>query len=225
KKPIIVLDPGHGGKDPGAIGKNRTLEKNVVLAVGKKVEALLKRKGYEVHMTRRTDKYLKLKDRSRFGQDKKADLFISIHADSNPNRSARGLSVYTLSEKATDQESAKLAERENAADLIGISGFENYDKNTQFILGEFGQNLAVQEGIILAELIVSAVKKADEEVKYLKTTHRSAPFAVLKSTVPSALAELGFLSNPVEEKLLGQDSHQTKLAEVIVKAVSKYSFA
>lgn len=223
KTPVIVLDPGHGGKDPGAIGRNRTLEKNIVLSVGKKLEAILKKKGYKVYMTRRTDKYLKLADRARFGEKKHADLFLSIHADSNPVRSARGLSVYTLSEKATDEEAAKLAKRENAADLIGISGFEHYDKNTQFILGQFGQDLAVQEAIIFAELIVSAVKKTG--IKYLKRTHRSAPFSVLRSTVPSALAELGFLSNPTEEKLLRQASHQNKLANLIAKAISKYSFS
>ncbi len=223
KTPIIVLDPGHGGKDPGAIGKNKTLEKHVVLSVAKKLEKILKTKGYKVYLTRRTDKYLKLRERSLFAQKKHADLFLSIHADSNPNRSAKGLSVYTLSDKATDEESRKLAQRENAADLIGFSGFEKYDKNVQFFLADIGQDLSVQEGIILAELIVENAKKSG--VNYLKRTHRSAPFAVLKSTVPSVLAELGFLTNRNEEMLLKQSYYQNKLAKTIANAISKYSFS
>lgn len=220
---FILIDPGHGGKDPGAIGKKKTLEKHVVLSVAKKLEKLLKAKGYKVYLTRRTDKYLKLRERSLFAQKKHADLFLSIHADSNPNRSAKGLSVYTLSNKASDEESRKLAQRENAADLIGFSGFEKYDKNVQFFLADIGQDLSVQEGIILAELIVENAKKSG--VNYLKRTHRSAPFAVLKSTVPSVLAELGFLTNKNEEILLKQSTYQNKLAKTIAKAISNYSFS
>ncbi|MHA1549962.1 MAG: N-acetylmuramoyl-L-alanine amidase [Alphaproteobacteria bacterium] len=225
KTPIIVIDPGHGGKDPGAIGRtSKTREKDIVLSVGKKLRDILKRKGYKVYMTRDTDKYLKLKERARYAQKKKADLFLSIHADSNPNRSAQGFSVYTLSEKATDEESRKLAQRENAADLIGISGLGDYSKDVRSILTDFAQRQSIEEGIILASLLVNSVKRTPN-VKSLTKTHRSAPFAVLKSTVPSVLAELGFLSNSREEKLLKQKGYQNTLAQTIAQAVSKYPFA
>ncbi|MHA1540683.1 MAG: N-acetylmuramoyl-L-alanine amidase [Alphaproteobacteria bacterium] len=223
KTPVIVLDPGHGGKDSGAIGKNRTYEKHIVLSVGKKLEKLLKKKGYKVYMTRRTDRYLKLQERAKIGEKRRADLFLSIHADSNPNRSAKGLSVYTLSEKASDEESRKLAKRENASDLIEISDF-NGNKDLKEIFSSFALNYSVQEGIILADLIVNSAKKS-KYIKTLRRTHRSAPFRVLRSTIPSALAELGFLSNASEEKLLNQNSHQNRLAKAMSDAVSKYLFS
>jgi len=166
--------------------------------------------------------YLKLKERAKIGEKRKADLFLSIHADSNPNRSAKGLSVYTLSEKASDDESRKLAKRENASDLIGIS-WSGGDKNLKAIFSDLAQDYSVQEGSIFAELLVASAKK--KYVKTLGRTHRSAPFRVLRSTVPSALAELGFLSNAYEEKLLNQKSHQDKLAKTLADAISKYSFS
>ncbi len=220
KRPVIVLDPGHGGKDSGAIGKNKTYEKNIVLSVGKKLEKLLKKKGYKVYMTRRSDRYLKLQERAEIGEKRKADLFLSIHADSNPNSSAKGLSVYTLSEKASDEETRKLAKRENASDLIGVS-WTGKNKNLKEIFSSFTQNYSIQEGSTFAELLISSAKRS-KYIKILRRSHRFAPFKVLKSTIPSALAELGFLSNASEERLLNQKSHQNRLAKVMSDAVSKY---
>lgn len=223
KKRTIVLDPGHGGKDPGAIGKNKTREKDIVLAVGRQLREILKKKGYNVYMTRDSDHYLKLHERSQFAQVKKADLFLSIHADSNPNAKAEGFSVYTLSDQATDAESRKLAQRENAADLIGFSELGNYSKDVRSILTDFAQRQSIEEGIVFASLLVNGVEK-ENNIKSLSKTHRSAPFAVLKSTVPSVLAELGFLSNSREEQLLKSSQYQLKLAETIAKTIDQYPF-
>ncbi len=223
KKKVIVIDPGHGGKDPGAIGKHQTYEKNIVLQTSKKLAEELKQMGFEVHLTRSTDVYLKLKERSRIAQQKHADLFLSIHADSHPKSKTKGLSVYTLSEKASDEESAYLAERENAADLIGISGFDGYAADVRDILGDMKQSMTKEQSIIFANLLVEEVE-SQKSITKLKEPKRSAPFMVLRSPIASALVEIGFISNPTEEKRLLTKSYQTQIAKSIAKSVNKYPF-
>ncbi|MBQ6012136.1 MAG: N-acetylmuramoyl-L-alanine amidase, partial [Alphaproteobacteria bacterium] len=143
-KHIIVIDPGHGGKDPGCMGKGGTKEKNVVLSVAKKLKSSLDAAGYKTYLTRSTDEFLKLADRAEFAEKKRADLFISLHANANPSRNIKGFSVYTLSEKASDEEAQKLAESENAADKIDVNGFEQFSKDIRVALSSLQQHAVAE---------------------------------------------------------------------------------
>lgn len=223
KKYVIVIDAGHGGKDPGCIGKNGTKEKTVVLSVAKKLKAKLDANGFVAHLTRSTDKYLKLAERAAIGERKHADLFLSLHANANPSRAMKGFSIYTLSEKASDEEAKKLAEAENAADKIGVEGFTEFEPNIRSALSALQQH-AVAE---MSEEYAQGCSKAFRSVKIEAQPGpgvRHAPFAVLRSTVPGALIELGHLSNASEEKLLVSASHQDKLVNAIMKSVKSYNF-
>lgn len=217
----VVIDAGHGGKDPGAIGRKRTREKDIVLLLAKNIRNQLKKeKNFKVIMTRDSDKFIKLKDRARVSDKNKADLFLSIHADSNRNKKARGLSVYTLSDKASDEEARRLAEKENAADLIGDNHFEEYDPVVKNILGELNQTIVKETSMEFADAIVREVKR-NRNIKLLSKPHRQAPFAVLKSSVPSVLIEAGFLSNSKEESLLNKLWYRTEVAGSIKNAIKK----
>lgn len=221
RKKIIVLDPGHGGKDPGAIGVyGKTYEKNITLAMGKELKNMLEKKGYTVYLTRSTDIFIPLRQRVRIAQKYKADLFMSIHADSALNRNAKGLSVYTLSEKASDKEAAALAERENKVDIIGGIDFSENSKEINDILISLSQTDSRNKSSKFATYIVNEMKKS---VKLVNDSHRFAGFAVLKAPdIPSALLEMGYLSNKAEEKLLKQSSYRKKLAASVTKAVDRY---
>ena len=220
---IIVIDAGHGGKDPGCIGKGGTQEKTVVLSVAKKLKNKLDANGFKTFLTRSSDVYLKLAERAEIAEKKKADLFISLHANANPSRDMKGFSIYTLSEKASDEEAQKLAESENAADKIDVNGFEQFSKDIRVALSSLQQH-AVAE---LSEEYANSCAKCFNNAKIEQQRGpavRHAPFAVLRSTVPGALIELGHLSNKNEEKLLRTDAHQTKLVDAIVKSVKSYDF-
>ena len=224
KKPrqkIIVLDPGHGGKDPGAIGAyGKTYEKNITLAMGKELKAILEKKGYTVYLTRSTDIFIPLRQRVKITQKHKADLFMSIHADSAVNRNAKGLSVYTLSETASDKEAAALAERENKVDIIGGVDFSENSREINDILISLSQTDSRNKSSKFASYIVSEMSKS---VKLINDTHRFAGFAVLKAPdIPSALLEMGYLSNRNEESLLKQKSYRAKLATSVSQAIDKY---
>ena len=223
KKYVIVIDAGHGGKDPGCIGKNGTKEKTVVLSVARKLRNQLDSNGFKTYLTRGDDTYLKLAERAAIAEKRKADLFISLHANANPNRDMRGFSVYTLSEKASDEEAKKLAEAENAADKIGVEGFTDFEPNIRSALSALQQH-AVAE---MSEEYAGGASRAFRNAKIEQQRGpdvRHAPFAVLSSTVPGALIELGHLSNAGEEKLLKSDAHQNKLVAAIVKSVKNYNF-
>lgn len=218
-KKIIVIDAGHGGKDPGAIGIGGTKEKNIVLSMAKQLRDILKKNSnYKVIMTRDTDIFLPLAERSYIAEKNNADLFISIHADSSPKKTTKGFSIYTLSEKATDEESKKLAEKENASDLIGIGTFDSYDKITKNILGDLMQTQIKIASVEIADEIVKQVK---QDVLCVEKPVREAPFMVLRSSVPSVLAEMGFLSNKDEEKKLNQKWYREKLAYSLARAIDK----
>ncbi|MDO5012297.1 MAG: N-acetylmuramoyl-L-alanine amidase [Pseudomonadota bacterium] len=222
-KYVIVIDAGHGGKDPGCIGKNGTKEKTVVLSVARKLRNKLNDAGFKTYLTRNDDTYLKLADRAAIGERRKADLFISLHANANPSRAMKGFSVYTLSEKASDEEAKKLAEAENAADKIGVEGFTDFEPNIRSALSALQQH-AVAE---MSEEYANGASRAFRNAKIEQQRGpdvRHAPFAVLRSTVPGALIELGHLSNAGEEKLLNNDAHQNKLVAAIVKSVKNYNF-
>ena len=219
-KKVIVLDPGHGGKDPGAIGYSGVYEKYITLSMGKELKSMLEKAGYIVYLTRGGDTFINLRERYQIARRKNADLFISIHADSAKNKSATGLSVYTLSENASDREAAALAERENKADLIGGMDLNNEDKELASIFISLSQNMTRKNSSDFAELLQYEMSK---EVKLVDNAHRFAGFAVLKAPdIPSVLVELGYLSNRNEEKLLKQEAYRKRLAKATLKALDKY---
>lgn len=221
RKRVIVLDPGHGGKDPGAIGAHgKTFEKNITLAMGKELQEILRRRGYTVYLTRNTDIFIPLRQRIKIAQKYKADLFMSLHADSAKNRSATGLSVYTLSDRASDAEAAALAERENKADIIGGVDLGNNTKEVNDILISLSQTDSRNKSSKYATYLVKEMSKS---VKLVKNTHRFAGFAVLKAPdMPSALLEMGYLSNKTEEANLKTKSYRRKLANSAAAAIDKY---
>jgi len=220
-KQVIVLDPGHGGKDPGAIGYSGVYEKNITLAMAKELKAILDKEGkYKVYLTRSTDVFIPLRDRVKIARKYDADLFLSIHADSALNRSAKGLSVYTLSERASDKEAEALAERENKADVIAGLDLLEHSKEVSDILINLAQRETMNRSSEFAGFMVQEMRRS---VKLVANTHRFAGFAVLKAPdVPSVLLELGYLSNRTEERQLKQASYRKKLAISTSKAIKKY---
>ena len=220
---VIVIDAGHGGKDPGCIGKGGTQEKTVVLSVAKKLKNKLDANGYKTYLTRSNDTYLKLDERAEFAEKKHADLFISLHANANPSRDMKGFSIYTLSEKASDEEAQKLADSENAADKIDVNGFEKFSKDIRVALSALQQRAVAELSEEYANGCAKAMNRASIEQQKGPAV-RHAPFAVLRSTVPGALIELGHLSNKKEEKLLASADHQSKLVDAIAKSINSYDF-
>lgn len=221
RKRIIVIDAGHGGIDPGAIGYSGTYEKNITLSMAKELKAILDKKGkYKVYLTRSYDIFIPLRERVNISRRHNADLFISIHADSAKNRKATGLSVYTLSEAASDKEAAALAEKENKADIIAGINFADHSKDVNDILLSMAQRETNNYSAEFATLLSTRMSKI---VKTVSNTHRFAGFAVLKAPdVPSVLLELGYLSNKYEEKQLKQKSYRQKLAVAASIAIDKY---
>lgn len=222
KKPLIVIDPGHGGPDPGAVGHNKIYEKNVVLALSKELRKQLQASGkYRVILTREKDTFIRLGDRVKFARDRKADLFISIHADSIKRRNVRGTSVYTLSKKASDAQTAKLAERENQADLIAGIDLSVEDEQVAFILGDFLMTDTMNQANYFANTLVEKLQK--KKIRTLERPHRYAGFAVLKAPdIPSVLIETGFMSNKQEANLLNQPGHRRKIATAIKAGIDAY---
>ena len=222
KKPTIVIDPGHGGRDPGCIGITGTQEKDIVLSIAKKLSNRLAAAGYNVSLTRRNDTFLNLNTRAGIAQKKKADLFVSIHANSNPKKTIKGLSVYTLSQTASDAEAAKLAETENAFDKIEIDGFEKFEPDIRNALSSLQQHLVAEDSVAFARKIMRATRESG--ITRVEKARRFAPFAVLKSQVPSCLVEVGHLSNMEEERLLRGADYQNKLVAALTTAIGNYAF-
>jgi N-acetylmuramoyl-L-alanine amidase len=220
-KKIIVIDAGHGGKDPGCVGANGTREKDIVLKMARKLRDNLDDK-YKIYLTRNKDIFLNLGTRSDIAEQKHADLFISLHANANPSRKVKGFSVYTLSKKASDAEAAKTAEAENAADKIAVDGFEKFEPDVRNALSSLQQQVVSESSVGFGNDIVRSTKS--KGIQQQDMPLRYAPFAVLKSTIPSVLIELGHLSNKTEEKLLNTESHQDKLVAAIRGAIEKYEF-
>lgn len=221
QKPLVVLDPGHGGTDPGAISISGKYEKNLTLKMAQETKKALEKTGkYRVLLTRDTDKALALRDRIRFAHKHKADLFISIHADSARNKNAKGLSVYTISERASDREAQLLAERENKADIILGIDLSNELPEVSNILIDLAKRDTMEKSAHYANLLVQKMAK---NVTLVPNAHRFAGFVVLKSaSIPSVLIEIGYLSNPKEEKLLQKSDYRAKLSNSIVQAVDSY---
>jgi len=221
-EPTIVIDPGHGGIDPGAIGVSGKLEKNIVLAIAKELRRQLEQTGrYEVVMTREGDEFVRLRDRLRIAREHHGDLFLSLHADSLVQaRNVRGAAIYTLSERASNDEAARLASKENRADILGgVDLSEQEDIVTQILI-DLAQRDANNKSIRVAELLA---EELGEVSKMLRRQRQQAGFVVLKSPdMPSALVELGYLSNPVDERLLSDPEHVADLAGAIVRAVDRF---
>jgi N-acetylmuramoyl-L-alanine amidase len=220
---LVFLDPGHGGRDPGALGGRGTQEKSVVLAIARDLQReLLAGNRYRVLLSRNTDSYVALRERVARAQAAKADLFLSLHADAHSDNDVRGASVYTLSEEATDREAAALAARENRAGMV-VSGMRLSDQpdNVAQTLVAMSQRGTVNDSRRLADTVVATF--ARNGVRLLPRTHRQAGFAVLTSPdIPAALVELGYLSNLQDEKLLTVRQHQLALARALRASVDAY---
>ncbi len=221
KKPLIIIDAGHGGDDPGAIGPRGSQEKDIVLTFAKALDDALTATGkYRVMLTRDTDQFIILHERVKIARKVKGDLFISLHADSAPDDDARGLSVYTLSEKASDAQTEALAARENKVDIIGGMDLSGEREDVADILISLAQRETRSQSALLADLLATSL---GNHVRLLPNTHRFAGFAVLKAPdIPSVLIETGFISNPAEEKLLKTKEYRQKLVGGIVGGVNSY---
>jgi len=216
---LLMLDPGHGGHDPGAIGLSGTQEKNITLDIATRMAAVMQRESLvTTKLTRSDDMFLSLADRVTLGQQERADLFVSIHADSAPNQSARGLSAYTLSAKASDQFSRLLADKENHADVIGGLAMPVEDQEVAAIL----YDLTARHTRNTAQRVkVGFIKAMGRRWRLLEEPMRSANFAVLRSPeVPSMLIETGFLSNRQDEATLMKASERQKIAELMAKEIA-----
>jgi len=221
KTHLVVLDPGHGGVDPGAIGFSGVYEKDIALATAREVARQLEAtKRYRVRMTRSGDEFVPLQERVAFAHAAGGELFLSIHADALPNAGVRGASVFTLSEKASDKEAAELAARENKADLIAGIDLSRHEPVVSEILFDLARRQTNNLSIRLARELVSEL---GHEVRLLNNSHRAAGFVVLKAPdIPSALVELGCLSNKDEDRLLQEPGYQHKLATGLVRSVNDY---
>lgn len=223
-KKLIVLDPGHGGHDPGNLGGKGFRgfpEKTVVLSAARVIKKELERTGrYQVIMTRNRDVFLKLRNRSRIAHQKQADLFISIHADSFKSSKIRGATVYTLSEKASDQEAAAMAARENKSDIIAGMDLEEEIDIVQSILIDLVQRETMNLSSSFANELIPQLNK----VVLLRTRpHRTANLMVLKGLdVPSVLVELGYLTNRKDAKLLMQKETQQNIGKSVVRAADNF---
>jgi N-acetylmuramoyl-L-alanine amidase len=218
----IVLDPGHGGEDPGAIGRRGSREKNITLTIARRLKALIDAEpGMRAVLTRDGDFYLPLHGRVDKARKVKADLFVSIHADAFIRPNARGSSVFALSEKRATSEAARwLANKENDADLIGGVNLDVKDKYLAQTLLDLSQTATIDHSLRLG----SAVLKNLGGVNTLhKPRVEQASFAVLKAPdIPSILVETAFISNPDEEKRLNDEAYQDKLARAILDGIREY---
>lgn len=219
---IVVLDPGHGGIDPGTIGVSGVYEKEVVLEVATEVARRLEAtRHYRVVLTRSSDEFIELRERVARARAAQGELFLSIHADALPNPASRGASVFTLSEKASDSEAAALAARENKADLIAGIDLSRQAPEVSNILLDLARRQTNNLSIGLARRLVDDL--GQEAAVMLENSHRSAGFAVLKAPdIPSALVELGCLSNREEDRLLRSAAYQRRLATGLVRSVNDF---
>ncbi len=221
EKPLIVIDAGHGGQDPGTLGGQGTREKNVTIEYARALkQALINSGKFRAELTREGDYFILLRERIHIAKEKGANLFISLHADSAPSTRARGLSIYTLSEEASDAEAEALAAKENKVDILADVDLSHQDKDVAEILIDLAQRDTKNKSISLAENLVSSLQR---QVTLLSNTHRFAGFAVLKAPdIPSALIEIGFLSHPEEERLIRSDRHRNQVVRGIVEGITNY---
>lgn len=219
---VIAIDPGHGGQDPGAIGKNGTREKDVVLAISKELARQINATpGLKAYLTRDTDVFIPLNKRARLARAAKADMFISIHADAAENRSADGSSVYVLSLRGASSQRARwLADKENASDMIGGVRLEQAGNTLASVLIDLTQSGHMKASEDAAEGILAGLGRVGN---VHKSTVERANFAVLRtSDMPAMLVETAFISNPEEERRLQSSAFQRKLASAVLDGVTTY---
>ncbi len=219
---IIAVDAGHGGQDPGAIGPNKVLEKDITFGVAKRLKRLIdKQPGMRAILTRKGDYFIRLRERTGIARRNQADLFISIHADSFKNDKATGASVYTLSSRGASSEHARLlAKKENAADLVGGVKLGGKDDLLASVLLDLSQTASNEASTDVAGRVLKGLKRVG---KLHKRDVEQAGFRVLKSPdIPSILVELAFISNPKEEQRLKRATHQQKMAQAILTGVKGY---
>lgn len=221
---VVVIDPGHGGKDPGAIGRRGTLEKSVVLAIAKQLQRYINNQaGMKAVLTRRYDHYVGLRQRLNLARDDKADLFISIHADAYKKTTSHGASVYALSQRGATSEAARwLAEKENYSELGGINLDALNDKTglVRSVLIDLSQTATIGASL---ELGSAVLKQLSHITKLHHDRVEQARFVVLKSPdIPSILVETGFISNRREEHNLGSSRFRSKIAKAILRGIKAY---
>jgi len=219
---MIVIDPGHGGIDPGASGLQGTYEKNVVLSTALQLRRQLVDTGrYDVILTRDDDSFVRLRDRLQIARASGGHLFLSLHADSlSSNKDVRGAAVYTISDTASDEEAERLASVENRADILGGVDLSHHEPLVTQILIDLAQRDANGKSLKIADLLVAEL---GDVTKLLRKQRQQAGFVVLKSPdMPSALVELGYLSNIKDERRLSDQDHLGDLAKAIVKAIDRY---
>jgi N-acetylmuramoyl-L-alanine amidase len=221
--PLVVLDPGHGGKDPGAIGISGTYEKQVSLATAFELKRRLEAEGrYRVALTRNRDTFVPLDDRVAKAQALGAALFVSMHADALSDHLVRGASVYTLSDTASDAQTAALARRENSADRFVGAGFTAPPEVARILASLVRQETRVGSSRLARDMVGSL----DQDLPMLANPERHAGFVVLKAAdIPSVLVEMGFMSNPADEAELRRPQHRARVAEAMKRAVAAYFLA
>jgi len=222
KKFVIALDPGHGGRDPGAIGKRGTREKDVALSVAKKMKTMINREsGYRAVLTREADRFVSLRNRVKKARAAEADIFISLHADSFHKPNVKGASVYALSLRGASSEAARwIAKKENSSDLIGGISLDDKDDLIASVLLDLSQTATIQDSLELGSDVLGHIGKVS---RLNNKKVQQAGFAVLKAPdMPSILIETAFLSNPSEEKKLRNPKHQHKLAKAVFSGIKKH---
>jgi N-acetylmuramoyl-L-alanine amidase len=219
--PLVMLDPGHGGKDPGAIGVSGTYEKQVALATALQLKRELESSGrYRVELTRSRDEFIPLDERVDRAQRKGANLFVSMHADALSDHSVRGASVYTLAPTASDAQTAALARTENSADRFVGGGWQGASPEVSHILASLVRQETRSGSVRIARRLVGSL---DEELPMLPNPDRHAGFVVLKAAdIPSVLVEMGFMSNPHDEAALRQPDHRKLVAQAMHRAVDAF---
>lgn len=221
---VVVIDPGHGGKDTGAIGKGNTKEKDVVLAIARQLANLINRRS-DMHavLTRNGDYFVPLRERLKLARRGKADLFVAIHADSFLNNHSSGASVYALSHRGATSEAARwLASRENTSELGGVDLGELDDKShvLRSVLIDLAQTATIRDSLRLGTSLLDSL---DNITALHYTRVEQAPFVVLKSPdIPSVLVETGFISNPSEEAKLSDTRYQAKMANALFSGIQLY---
>jgi len=220
-KHVIVLDPGHGGIDGGAVSADGVKEKDIVLAYAKSLQQALNDTGrFDVILTRDGDSLIKLEDRVKFARDHKADLFVAIHADMLNDNSVRGTTVYTVSDKATDAVAEALAQKENQSDVLAGVDVGNQKQEVTNTLINLLQRESKAQALHFAKLTVNAIRPVTE---FTSQPMRAANFAVLKAPdVPSVLIELGYLSNSADKGMLTSTKWRSEMAQSMTKAVIGY---
>jgi N-acetylmuramoyl-L-alanine amidase len=223
--PVVMLDPGHGGKDPGAIGVSGTYEKHIALATAQELRRQLLATGrYRVELTRTRDVFIPLEDRVEMAQQRGAALFVSMHADALADHAIRGASVYTLSNDPSDLQSAMLAERENSVDRLvrrpRRRPSHDLGPEVSEIIMNMGLSRARADSVRMARSLVSSM---DNELPMLTNPERHAGFVVLKAgSIPSVLVEMGFMSNARDEAALRKAEHRRLVAKAMQRAVDAY---